>query len=526
MDDINPRPLSLDFLLDGIDGGRIVLPDFQRDFDWSDSDVVSLIATILSAWPAGSLLIMKGLTNYLAVREFESAPPKSAATDYVVLDGQQRLTALYHAFRNTGDTVYACDVSTFTGEMPTVDTIEAAIRVIPRKEWDSQYPLTRQGAEKLVPLFALSSASEFFEWRDSVFDAMREANIDGPLSLFTRAYKDVLGNVNHYMFPSVVLESNQPPQAIARIFERVNRTGRRLGTFDLLVARSYSTNWNLRERWETARNESQYIDHFVDDDGTSVLQVISMRMKKDVRQPAMLDLSSDEIQSNWDDAVRGFDSALEFVLKSGVENPKWLPHKALILPLASVAIDHDLDGHRSLLESWFWARSFSHDYDVASSTKAVSDYQELQDAVVKGSPISRSMLTLDELRSFTRKQHGGLWRAFMSLLMHTAPKDPLSGENLLGRDDIVVVSLADRESPTQDHLRIISQLLCERATVRAAGRYKLAAAIDLGASAQTTTQFLPDTPGTSDDYLNHRTDLVGEYLQASFGSVLDVVARQ
>src|SRR5438552_863177 len=99
------RMMDLQDLLQGIDDGTIALPDFQRDFDWSDNEVKALIVTVLNGWPAGSLLFMRAYQRF-HIRPFEAGPTPSPEPSLLVLDGQQRLTALYHAFYGRGPYVY------------------------------------------------------------------------------------------------------------------------------------------------------------------------------------------------------------------------------------------------------------------------------------------------------------------------------------------------------------------------------------------------------------------------------------
>jgi uncharacterized protein with ParB-like and HNH nuclease domain len=101
---IDTHMMALEQLLDSIERGELAIPDFQRSFLWSDQQVVSLLATVLNGWPAGSLLLMRGGAGMFRLRELEPAGPLTSVRT-TVLDGQQRLTALYSAFRNAGPTV-------------------------------------------------------------------------------------------------------------------------------------------------------------------------------------------------------------------------------------------------------------------------------------------------------------------------------------------------------------------------------------------------------------------------------------
>src|SRR4051812_38900516 len=94
---INASMMDLVPLLDGVACGELALPDFQRDFDWVETDVLALLVTVFSGWPAGSLMLMRGKPLLFKLRGFDEGPPALSRVGYVVLDGQQRLTSLYHA---------------------------------------------------------------------------------------------------------------------------------------------------------------------------------------------------------------------------------------------------------------------------------------------------------------------------------------------------------------------------------------------------------------------------------------------
>jgi uncharacterized protein with ParB-like and HNH nuclease domain len=52
----NPEKIS--DLLSEIDKGKLVLPDFQRDFIWKPEQTARLLASVIARYPAGSLLTL------------------------------------------------------------------------------------------------------------------------------------------------------------------------------------------------------------------------------------------------------------------------------------------------------------------------------------------------------------------------------------------------------------------------------------------------------------------------------------
>src|SRR5690242_1933108 len=93
-------------LLDWARTGALVLPEFQREFLWArkPEKTTSLLASIAQEWPAGALLLMEGSRGFQTHRmqgwKEDKAYPATKELKYAILDGQQRMTALYQAYFN------------------------------------------------------------------------------------------------------------------------------------------------------------------------------------------------------------------------------------------------------------------------------------------------------------------------------------------------------------------------------------------------------------------------------------------
>ncbi len=103
-----PTLEPMKFLLEMIHNRAMALPDFQRDFIWDPSATDELIESIISNYPAGTLLRIKsGQQLLFQPRAFAGAPELNEEKPaYLILDGQQRLTSLYQAFYGRGDHRY------------------------------------------------------------------------------------------------------------------------------------------------------------------------------------------------------------------------------------------------------------------------------------------------------------------------------------------------------------------------------------------------------------------------------------
>lgn len=396
-------------LLRGIDEGRVALPNFQRDFDWSDADVRALLATVLNGWPMGSLLLIDGSTetkDFYAPRPFAHAPSLRGLPEIIVLDGQQRLTSLYTSLYQRSDLVYAVHIGDEL-DWDRIDSVDKALRTFKKRVWDQKYPTPAvQWANHLMPIGALKSASDFYAWRDA-------AHLDEEdLLAVSDLYRSRLSGLHRYRVPALRIEKGMPPAAVARIFERVNKTGQRLGPFDLMVAKSFTPIFNLRSRWEEARERYPRIARFYLEDGLAPLQVIALRVLNDVRSSAVLELTATAIHDNWDSAVAALDDALQFAeAHLGVVKAEWMPYASLMVVLGALALDGELEARRASLQGWFWRAVFSGRYSVGSNTTAVADFKALR---LENGDVSRSF-TIDQtsLLESTKQANGALHRAWL-----------------------------------------------------------------------------------------------------------------
>lgn len=424
------RMLDLPTLLEEIDAGLVALPEFQRDFDWDQKDVSALLVTVLKGWPAGSLLLMEGKAHFFRVRGFEAGPDiLEDLLKYTVLDGQQRLTALYQAVYDKGPYVYAVMAQAL--EDGSVESLDEGVRAFKRDDWDARLRGQEwNDREQWVPMYVLPSASDYFAWRDRVVRATPQNEQDRVAARLAGLYRKSLEAVHKYKFPAVAVESALAPSAIARIFERVNKTGIRLSAFDLMVAKLYETDWNLRDIWELARRDRRLIDAFLADDGMPVLQVIALRYQRNIRETAVLNLAQPLVREEWQRAVVSLDDALTFLVRHcGVARPEWLPYRGMLIPLAAIAYEYRLDEHQDVLRKWFMSRAFGLAFDAAANTRLVSEYLALLEVLGGQRELHVPPASYSALYEASRRRQGPIWRAFLCLLVQRDAHD-LDGTSL------------------------------------------------------------------------------------------------
>ena len=91
---------SIQRLMEDIQQGHLVLPDFQRSFIWKPDDVQDLLIFVLGNFYVGSMLYMDAIRDEapFALRMIEGVGnvPMSNIVK-ILLDGQQRTSSLFYA---------------------------------------------------------------------------------------------------------------------------------------------------------------------------------------------------------------------------------------------------------------------------------------------------------------------------------------------------------------------------------------------------------------------------------------------
>jgi len=430
-EDTNPKPLKE--LLSEIHSLTTVLPDFQRSFVWDPYATQELIVSIANNYPAGSLLRVRDKKRVFAAREFEGAPVlEGKKHTFLVLDGQQRLTSLYQAFYGVGEHCYYLDLKKLLNGN---DFEEAIFNIRATTKYVKVHEkFDIQAQELILPLSVLKNGSGgFLQWLLKATNPMPQEERTKMLDALTKINDQWIMNIDDYHFPVVTLSDETEPDALCTIFETLNRTGVKLSVFELLTARFWPHNINLRDLWEKARGEYPIIDDF-EVDPYYVLQAISLACRKapSCKRSDVLNLAAKEINEWWSKVIIGLKTGLE-ILKDDckVIQPKWVPYQTMIAPLAAVLAKAGIPKtalagvQREKLKRWFWCAVFGQVYESAPNSKSAKDVLELFEWLAGGAlPESITALKFDPkaLRDITPRQRA-IYRGSICLMLTNGTKD-------------------------------------------------------------------------------------------------------
>ena len=408
------------------------IPEFQRDFDWGESDIRALLTTIISGWPAGSLLLLEASDNGFRNRKLHGAPSIAGAPKQSILDGQQRVTSIYHALYGKGEHIFA--IQWGLDEDSDIDEYIVSFR---KPIWESKFgDIYAQYTSKIIPFYELKTPSDFFYWRDELLDLIVDQEEKARTkNEITEFYSRRIYRLHDYSFPAVVLDRDLEPAAIARIFERVNKSGMRLNAFDLMVAKTFTEEWNLRDKWQEMQEEYPMLSMFFGDDGMPILQSISLIKKEDLRQSAVLQVPSQSIREEWSFIGSAASRAIEFVQsRCGALNKEFLPYPNMLPVVIGLSADSPNSKLDDSIYRWYWISIFSGAFDVAANTRLVGHYKSLKRGNISNLISNEVML---DLTSATRRGDKALTRAIsaFSIASHNFD-EPSFGSNISGARDL------------------------------------------------------------------------------------------
>ena len=486
-DSQKPDHVSLANMVGRLREGRYVIPDFQRAFEWEPWDIKELMSSIFRDYYIGSLLLWKGKDENFealsceAIYGFEGGDGR---TD-IVLDGQQRLTAMYYAFMAPNKPVpnrrnrflYFIKVDRFMDEAYD----DAFIYDWTRRGLNLLSDRTRQFEEHIFPLSVVGAGGwDLPNWVQGYEKHWCEAaeTLEGTAASSASFYaqnakkfgehlKDI---TEQYQISYIELDRDLELDKVCDIFTQINSRGVRLDIFDLLNALLRPKEIRLRQDlWRDASPRLEFAE--AGRMNVYVLQVMSILRQaycspkylynlipgssRQVRGPdgalrsEVLVADQSEFKNLWYEAVEALERALNLLRhpqEFGAISPQYLPYAAILPAFAALQVEASrlpaeqrLDAQRKI-RLWYWASVFTNRYSGAVESTAAQDYREIKTWFVDDnaqpgliSEFQRAIGNLD-LRRETRRGTS-VYNGIFNLLVLNGARDWISG-NAPQHDDL------------------------------------------------------------------------------------------
>lgn len=248
------------------------------------------------------------------------------------------------------------------------EAIDAVLREIEIRRRD----LHEQEADKVKRYFSVRQITDVDKFVEAAADLGKERRA---------ALLKVRQRFTSYPF-SIIDVFDQPIETACEIFERINNSGKILNVVDLMVAKSWSPTFNMRDRLAMFRDELKK-EHFDDIPDITILQCVAGVIQEAVQRKDILSIKKGKIEESWESVLESLRLALDFLRSNlRVSHAKVLPYNAIVVPFTyffhASAAKHQTDEVRHTLVKWFWKASVSNRYDSAAETKIGDDIAEMK----------------------------------------------------------------------------------------------------------------------------------------------------
>lgn len=475
-----PDHVSLNTLIHRLREGQYVIPDFQREFEWQAGDIQELMRSIFLDYFIGSLLLWKGKKENFEALSCESVygHDGNGRPEHIVLDGQQRLTAIYYAFlapdvslpNRVSRAFYFIRVDKFMAE----EYDQAFNYDWLTKRWSKILDSKEvQYSDHIFPLAVVGSGGwelgnwvQGYEkfWSDKVSEAEDTQSLESAKSHVenAKAFGIHLKEISEqYQISYIELDQDLGVDKVCDIFTRINSRGIRLDVFDLINALLKPKGLQLKYMWRAVAARLEFVE--TQKMNVYILQVMSILrqaycspkylyfllpgQEKPVREPdgtrrkEVLIADIADFKNRWNEAVTSLEDAIRLLRhpqEFGAVSSKYLPYVSILPVFAamqaqvkSLPANRQLDAQRKI-RHWYWASVFTNRYSGAVESTSARDFLNLsawledenaEPALIQEFKTSFKNL---ELRKET-KSGTSIYNGIFNLLVLQGAKDWMTG---------------------------------------------------------------------------------------------------
>lgn len=345
-----PQVVDLPKLLLDVRAGHIQVPRFQRPFVWEDERRVELLRSLRAGIPIGSLLVWR--TSQTRLRCFETIagvqipPPAQGHTVSYLLDGHQRLTALFAAFtvRESEDEGKEESLPLF----PSPDD-EVPAQIFFDLQQDDFVVGNPDEAWSCLPLHLFLDAVAL---RQHFRNVERAGKVLAPeIDRLQAIAETVLYAMQWCRIPVIPLSTDDVELA-TRTFHRVNSQGVAMTEFHMIAALSWGDRFDLRATFERAWSEQNLPQNWAPAGEQQTLNVLKGLLGMDLARSSG-DLLVRRIKDRQELAVKSVEllaQAMKLVNTHLVHTPVTVPYQ-MQLTLTAIAL-HELPENLSIDTEW------------------------------------------------------------------------------------------------------------------------------------------------------------------------------
>jgi hypothetical protein len=375
-----------------IRSSQITLPRFQRLIAWGNIEVSGLLTTVLRGLPSGATLILEvGDEEKFKSRTMVDAPESGEKVTEQLLDGQQRLTALWRSLHDKyQDRSYLIGFEDDPGDGSTkLPYVNGQAR------WSkngSRYPMWVDDPKEcwgrgFIPITLLRPEDILPEIRQWIQTSVGDDHVKQ-----NNLFDDIIAlrdKVKAFNLPYLALPAKTPKEVALDVFLKMNTSSVHLSTYDIVVALvEEGTGKSLHEHVDALNVSVPRAAEFADLPSL-VLDVVALRQDRIPSQAGYRGIDYDRMLSEWETLVKGIKGAISFLEDECIFDAQRLPSYTAI-PIIAAIWEHlpthpdKLGNARHLLRKFLWRAFLTTRYEQSSTSNALQDYRGLRRVICEG----------------------------------------------------------------------------------------------------------------------------------------------
>ncbi len=416
-------------IIEKISSGEIRIPSFQRGFVWSADDIAFFMDSLYRGYPVGAVLLWRTREKLINERNLGRytlpEPAKDYPVDYV-LDGQQRLTSIFSVFQTelepNEDNNWK-DIYYLIGNDATPQDVKFA-------------PLSPEEVDpkKHFPIKTLFESVAYRKATESLSD---EEKIE--IDKLQETFKEI-------SIPVQLMETDDK-SIVAIVFERINRAGVPLNSFQLLTAWSWSTDFDLQERLDDLSDELSGCGFDgIAEDQDLLMKCFTGYILDNTSPGALMELTGEKIRDNYEEIKNGLKATIDFLKEQlNLFSLDYVPYPAMIVSLVKFFGTAKKGGvlytdkQRRQLLKWFWRSCFSRRYSSGVNNAHQSDLSAMS-KLREDENYDIASFKCDITSSFFNDNQFNVntvnTKTFIAMLANNSPRSFISGANVNLKDTL------------------------------------------------------------------------------------------
>lgn len=369
---------------------QTVLPRFQRYEAWGHDNVTQLFNTILQGLPVGAVLILEvGNEELFISRSLKGAPQTGERVTEHLLDGQQRLTALWRALHNNYEdrTYFLCLKKDEETGMPYyVDSLARW-----KKEDDKERrpfwanDAKEQWKRKMIPLDLcypdINAQERFRQWAKKTIESADERET---ISYQVAGIRQIFATFN---LPFLSLPPTTKKETALDVFIKMNTSAAPLSTYDIVVAQvEAGLDKSLHDLVAEIKTAAPAIEFYYPTDTLVLYASALLQRKPPTNSTYMAKDFSVGLLDRWETILSGAKRTVEFLEQERIFDAARLPTEIIIPVLVALwgLAPEKLDAAgsaRTTIRKYLWRAFFTNRYEKSTSARSLADFNELKDLI-------------------------------------------------------------------------------------------------------------------------------------------------